>query len=99
MAQQKSVETRFLLRQKCVVYSFVMQNLPDKLYAVARWSVVALLVLLPIFVIPTDWVVVAQSKGFLIGVVLIFAVVFWVGGSVAEGVMRVPKSALLIVAA
>ncbi|OGG45824.1 hypothetical protein A2673_04080 [Candidatus Kaiserbacteria bacterium RIFCSPHIGHO2_01_FULL_50_13] len=76
-----------------------MQNLHDTLYTVARWAMITLVALLPIFVILVDWVVVAQSKGFLIGTTLILAAVFWVAGSVAEGVVRVPKSALLIVAA
>ena len=76
-----------------------MQNLHDRLYTIARFSVVFVVALLPTFAIPVDWVLIAQSKGLLIGVVLIAAVIFWVAGSVAEGLVRIPKSTLLLASA
>lgn len=76
-----------------------MQNIHERLYGAARWILIGFVVLLPIFVLPFGWVLVAQSKGLLAALALILAVIFWVAGSVSEGIIRVPKSALLVAAA
>lgn len=60
---------------------------------------IGFVVLLPIFVLPFDWVLVAQSKGFLAAFALILVVILWVAGSVSEGIIRIPKSSLLVAAA
>ena len=76
-----------------------MQNLHALCFKVGRWVSVILLALLPVAVIPVDWITVTQSKGLLIGISFVVLVIVWVLASVAEGFIRIPKHALPIAVA
>jgi len=65
--------------------------------AFARWILVALFALLPVFLIPYPWVAISQGKVLLAAGVAIIAAVTWAIARLFEGAIRVPKASLLYV--
>lgn len=63
--------------------------------AVARWSLTVLLLLLPFAVLPVPWASIAQSKVLFAAIFSIIAIIAWVIARLTEGVVHLPKSALL----
>lgn len=63
----------------------------------ARWLLIALFALLPVFVLPLPWAAVAQSKVLLGGAFVIFALLAWAIARIAQGGVHMPRSWLLYV--
>lgn len=66
---------------------------------IARWLLVALVALMPFFVIPAPWVTIVQGKFLLAGVLLSLIVVAYVVARLAQGKMLLPRNAVLYAAA
>ena len=65
---------------------------------IARWSVLLLCASLPFFFIPTAWISVIQAKMLLVVVLVIVAITSWIIVSFLEGVIRIPRSSLILAA-
>lgn len=66
---------------------------------IARWTILSLFFLAPIFFVPAPWLSVAQSKFFLIIVFVTVGFVAWVTHTLDTAQLRLPKSSLLFAAA
>lgn len=62
---------------------------------IARLIGIALFALLPFFIIPVSWSSIAQGKMLLVAVLVIFMALAWLIARLMEGVVHVPRSALL----
>ncbi len=70
----------------------------SRLESAARWCIIALAGLLPIFVIPGEAVSTVQSKMLLIVVLVGAALILWLGSILLRSEMRYPRAFLLIAA-
>lgn len=61
---------------------------------VARWSVIALAALVPVFVIPVSWASVPQGKMLLLGSLVTVALIAWAIVRISEGSLFIPRSPL-----
>lgn len=75
------------------------ERVKDMAEAVAHWSLILLLALLPFFIVPVSWVSVAQAKILLIALTVLVGVIAWVLARSLEGSLTIPKNALFIFAA
>lgn len=66
---------------------------------IARLIGLALFALLPFFIIPVPWASIAQSKMLLVATLMIGMAIAWLVARLLEGVVHVPRSFLLYVAA
>ena len=66
---------------------------------VARWSLVVLIALMPLFVIPTAWASVVQSKLVLAALLIAIILVFYVIARLAQGTLIVPRDAVFYTSA
>lgn len=66
--------------------------------SIARWSLVALAALLPLFVIPTPWASVVQGKLLLAALFISVALVAYIVARIAQGHFLVPRDTLLYAA-
>lgn len=62
---------------------------------VARLILIAFAALLPLFILPVDWSSVPQSKILLVAVVALVVAVLWAFARLLEGVIALPRSALM----
>lgn len=60
-----------------------------------RWALSALLLLMPFAILPVPWTSIAQSKVLIAAIIAIIAIFAWIIARLAEGFVRIPKSALL----
>lgn len=65
---------------------------------IARWSVLLLFLLTPLFFIPVPWVGIVQAKMLLGTVAITVGFLAWILMSLGESELRVPKSPLLVAA-
>jgi tetratricopeptide (TPR) repeat protein len=66
--------------------------------SIARWSLVALIALMPFFVVPASWVTVVQSKLLLGGILLGIVVIFYCLARFAQGMVLIPRDPILYAA-
>ena len=66
--------------------------------SIARWALVALIALMPFFVIPASWATVIQSKLLLAAILVAIAIVFYCIARIAQGVFLIPRDAILYAA-
>ena len=62
---------------------------------IARWSMLLLISLLPVFFVPLLWVTLVQAKVIFIVFLLLVAAVAWIAARFFEGSVRIPASLLL----
>lgn len=62
----------------------------------ARWSLIAIAALLPIFIIPVPWILVGQAKVLLLASLLLITLIAWAIARVAERSLLLPKNVLLL---
>ena len=62
---------------------------------IARWCVVLVVALLPIFVLPVSWVTVPQAKMLFVSSLAFIGLMGWFVARIAEGSAQVPRHILL----
>lgn len=72
-----------------------MGNGTSKLDSIARWSMILLVTLLPVFFIPVTWITTVQAKAALVIALLLVASVTWILARYIQGNVRVPASLIL----
>ncbi|HEY4516382.1 MAG TPA: tetratricopeptide repeat protein [Candidatus Paceibacterota bacterium] len=73
-----------------------MRNIAD---LIARWSLILLAGLSPLFVIPAAWAGVGQGKALLTVLLVAVALVAWLGARLMEGILPIPRNVILFAAA
>src|SRR3989344_688590 len=69
----------------------LLKNIPHR-------SMLLLCFLLPFFFFPFAWISIPQAKSLLVIVFVVVALLAWITAALTEGVLRIPRSALLLAA-
>src|SRR5580704_5700407 len=89
-AEHKSAERR-------VCANIVPMRIRTIADSIARWALILLAGLTPLFILTASWATAAQAKILLASVVLLIALIAWLVARLLEGSVSIPRSIILLV--